>query len=101
MKFEWDAEKNLANIHKHYLDFADAHEIFDAPMLVQADSRENYQEIRLTGIGFLHNFAVVVVFVEIQNDIIRIISLRKALKYERKRFEEELRDRLGTAANDV
>jgi hypothetical protein len=38
---------------------------------------------------------VVVVFTERGEDTVRIISLRKALKHERKKFEEALRDRLG------
>ncbi|PYS52803.1 MAG: hypothetical protein DMF68_00810 [Acidobacteria bacterium] len=36
-----------------------------------------------------------VVFTERGEETIRIISLRKALKHERKRFEEALRDGLG------
>ena len=100
MIFEWDEEKNKENIHKHELDFADAWEIFEAPMLIGIDTREDNGEIRQIGIGFLRNIIVVVVFTERNDDIIRIISLRKALKYERERFEETLRNELGTAEND-
>jgi hypothetical protein len=35
---------------------------------------------------------LVVIFAEREDDTIRIISLRKASKYERKRFEEFLRE---------
>ncbi len=94
MKFEWDEEKNKENIRKHGLDFADAWEIFDAPMLTNLDRREDYGEDRWIGIGFLKNFMVVVTFTE-RVDVIRIISLRKALKHERTRFEEALRNELG------
>ena len=94
MKFGWDEEKNKENIRKHGLDFADAWEIFDAPMLTAPDTREDYGEDRWVGIGFLKNFVVVVVFTESDQDI-RFISLRKALKHERSRFEEALRDELG------
>lgn len=97
MNFEWDEEKNRENIRKHKLDFADAHEIFDSTMLIAADTREGYGENRYVGIGFLRNFIVVVIFTERENDIIRIISLRKALKYERERFTENFGDRLGTS----
>ena len=34
MKFEWDENKNELNIEKHGLDFEDAAEIFDSPMLI-------------------------------------------------------------------
>jgi uncharacterized DUF497 family protein len=94
VKFEWDEEKNKENIHKHELAFADAWEIFDAPMLTNLDTREDYGEDRLIGIGFLKNVVVVVVYTE-NEDVMRIISLRKALKHERTRFEEALRDELG------
>lgn len=94
MNFEWDEVKNKENIRKHKLDFADAWEIFDAPMLTNLDAREDNGEDRWIGIGFLRNFVVVVVYTE-SEDVIRIISLRKALKHERTRFDEALRDELG------
>ena len=40
-------------------------------------------------------YVVVVVFAERDNDTIRIISLRKALKHERLKFEEAIRNGLG------
>jgi len=95
VKFEWDEQKNQENIRKHGLDFADAWEIFDAPMQTALDTRADYEEDRWTGIGFLGNRIVVVVFTQRSEDVVRIISLRKALNYERKKFEDALRDRLG------
>ena len=95
MRFEWDERKNKENILKHKLDFADAWEIFGAPMLTNLDTREDYGEDRWNGIGLLGNRVVVMVFTERGEDTIRIISLRKALKHERKRFEESLRNELG------
>jgi uncharacterized DUF497 family protein len=38
---------------------------------------------------------VVVVFTELDEKTIRIISLRKALPYERKRYEQYLKNELG------
>ena len=64
-------------------------------MLVDSDNREDYGENRFVGIGFLTNFVAVVVFTEPQEGTIRVISLRKALKYERERFEEAIGNRLG------
>jgi uncharacterized DUF497 family protein len=80
---------------KRGFDFADAWEIFESPMRVALDTREDYGEDRWNGIGLLGNRIVVVVFTERGEEIIRIISLRKALKHERKKFEEALSDRLG------
>ena len=94
MRFEWDEEKNKENIRKHGLDFTDAWEIFDAPMLANLDTREDYGEERWIGVGFLKNFVVVIVYTE-NDEVIRIISLRKALGHERTRFEEALGHELG------
>lgn len=95
MNFEWDEDKNQENIRKHGVDFADAWEVFEAPMLRDLDVREDYGEDRWSGIGFLGNRIVVVLFTERGEESVRIISLRKALKHERQRFEEALRDELG------
>lgn len=94
MKFEWDEAKNQANILKHSLSFSNAHHIFDAPMLIEIDKREDYGEERFVGIGLLRNFAVIIVFTEPQADTIRVVSLRKALKYEREKFEQSIGNRL-------
>ena len=95
MDFEWDEEKNKANIRKRGFDFADAWEIFEAPMQTALDLREDYGEVRWKGIGLLGNRIVVVIFTYRGENSIRIISLRKALKHERKKFEEAIRNRLG------
>ncbi len=94
MEFEWDEKKNQKNIRKRGFDFADAWEIFESPMQTALDLREDYGEDRWKGIGFLGNRIVVVIFTYRDEETIRIISLRKALKYERKRFEEAFRNRL-------
>ncbi len=93
--FEWDEEKNKENIRKRGFDFADAWEIFEAPMRTALDLREDYGEDRWKGIGFLGNRIVVVIFTYRGENTIRIISLRKALKHERKKFEEAIGNRLG------
>ncbi len=95
MRFEWDEEKNQANIQKHGLDFADAAEMFDAPMLTALDDRQDYGEDRWIGIGMTRSRIAVVVFTERGEDVIRIISMRKALKHERLRYEQVLKDELG------
>ena len=95
MNFEWDEEKNKENIRKRRLAFVDAQEMFEAPMLTELDTREDYGEDRFIGIGFLKSSVAVVVYTEPDEQTIRIISLRKALNYERQRFERELSNRLG------
>jgi hypothetical protein len=90
MQFEWDEAKNLENIRKHRIDFADVPDMFDGSMLVELDERTDYGEDRWIGIGFLRNGVAVVVWTERQGDVIRIISARRANRYERQRFEEYL-----------
>lgn len=64
-------------------------------MLVYPDERKDYGEERLIGIGALDNRTVVVVYTELIEETICIISLRKALSYERKRYEQYLKNQLG------
>jgi uncharacterized protein len=94
--FEWDEKKRRQNIRKHGLDFRDAWEIFTSPMLIALDDREDYSENRWIGLGMLQSRVVVVLFVERQNDTIRIVSLRKALSYERTEYEAFIENELGT-----
>ena len=66
-------------------------------MLVHLDTRFDYGEDRWIGLGFLRNIVVVVIYTEAGEDNVRrVISLRKALSYERKRLEEHLSNCLGT-----
>ena len=51
-------------------------------------------EDRWVGLGLLDGRVVVVVFTEPNSTTIRIISLRKALPYERKLYEQYLKNRL-------
>jgi len=91
VRVEWDDRKNEQNLRKHGLDFADAQEIFDCPMLVRLDIREDYGEDRWVGIGVTQGRVVVLVFTERDDgQTIRIISLRKAQRHEREGYEKHL-----------
>ena len=96
MKFEWDEDKNESNIEKHGLDFADAAEIFESPILRALDTRQDYGEDRFFGLGLIEHRVVVVIYTLRDAGTVRVISLRKALQHEKQRYEEFLRDRLGT-----
>ena len=90
MQFEWDEAKNTENVRKHRIDFADVPVMFDGPMLIELDERMDYGEERWSGIGFLRHRVAVVVWTERQNDVVRIISARKANQYEQTRFTQYL-----------
>ncbi len=95
MQFEWDEQKRLTNIRKHGIDFRDAWQLFDVPMLVALDERADYGEDRWIGIGTLNGRVVVVIFTEREDDTIRIISIMKGTTYERIRYEQLLKNQLG------
>lgn len=90
MKFEWDERKNQSNLAKHGFDFTDAHLVFNMPMLIEFDERENYGEDRYIGIGLLQGRVVVIVYTEPNEQTVRITSLRKAISYERRYYEQYL-----------
>lgn len=94
MEFEWDEDKNRANISKHGIDFEQAKAVFNDPYLVtRLDDRFEYGEVREVSIGQMPLLAqrqtliVVVVYTE-TDGITRLISARKATKQERRLYEE-------------
>ena len=98
IRFEWDEEKNRANIRKHGVDFSDAWQLFEHPLYVWPDERCIYGEDRFIGLGMLNNMMIVfAAFVERETDTIRVISMRKAKKHEEKKYEQALKDGLGAA----
>jgi uncharacterized DUF497 family protein len=87
MKFTWDVEKNELNITKHGLDFADASQVFDGPVLEKLDNRFDYGEERWIAIGLLRDIlCVVVIYTEPDRETIRIISFRKGDRHEREAY---------------
>ena len=53
MQFEWDEVKNLENIRKHQIGFADISVMFDGDMLIELDDHLDDDEDRWVGMGFL------------------------------------------------
>ncbi|MDR2000796.1 MAG: BrnT family toxin [Zoogloeaceae bacterium] len=77
MRYTWDETKRRINLDNHGLDFADAEKVFAGPLMLFEDSRADYGEQRMIGIGLLEVLVVLIVHVE-TDDEIRIISMRKA-----------------------
>ena len=61
-------------------------------VVAEPDTREDYGEKRWVGLGLIHARVTHVVFTERGPDTIRIISLRKATKRERKQYEKAIED---------
>jgi uncharacterized protein len=94
MRFEWDEAKNRTNIRKHGFDFAEAEEMFRGVLLVRPDTREDYGEERWLGIGMIRGRVAFVAFAQLSQDVIRVISLRKADHEEREEYEKAIQDGL-------
>ncbi|MDV2997872.1 MAG: hypothetical protein N4J56_007577 [Chroococcidiopsis sp. SAG 2025] len=89
MEYEWDEAKRLANLRKHGIDFLDIPDVFDGDTLTVEDDRYSYGEQRFITLGLLQGRVVAVVHTE-REDCTRIISARKATKYERRIYFEQL-----------
>jgi uncharacterized DUF497 family protein len=89
VKFEWGVAKRRHNLHRHGIDFVDVPQIFDGDTLSIEDTQLDYGETRYITLGLLRTHVIVVVHTD-RKDAIRIISARKATKYEEKTYFEHL-----------
>ena len=91
MKFEWDEQKRLINLQRHEIDFADVWRVFENETATRVDDRYDYGEIRYLSLGLLFGEVISVIYTE-NEEITRIISARKATKYEQEIYFREIRD---------
>jgi hypothetical protein len=92
MRFEWDEIKNRHNLKKHKISFESAKLVFDDPQALSDLEREVAGEDRWKTVGVIGGSVVVVVAYtyreEGDNEVIRIISARKASPSERRAYGE-------------
>ena len=92
MRFEWDERKNRLNRKKHGILFEIASEVFADPFCLRIYDRTIAGEERFWTIGRLENLVILVVVHSSRDEqgeeIIRIISARKATPKERRFYEE-------------
>lgn len=90
LRFEWDKNKAETNRSKHGISFEEATTVFRDPSAQIFEDEEhsivNEQREIIVGHSILKRL-LMVVFVERWQDIIRIISARKATKRERDDYE--------------
>jgi uncharacterized DUF497 family protein len=91
MRFEWDEKKRLINIRKHGIDLADVAAIFELDTVTVIDDRFEYGETRYQTLGLLKASVIMVVHTESET-VIRIISARKATKYEEETYFNQIQD---------
>jgi hypothetical protein len=88
VRFEWDEAKRRSNLWRHGIDFADAVDVFSRPTFTIADNRYDYGEKRFLTFGLLNGRVVAIVHTE-SDDVIRLISVRKAERHEEIKYFKE------------
>lgn len=87
MKFEWDEEKNTKNKKRHGISFEHAMLVFEDDYCIEEyDCDHSSDEDRYDIIGMVDDVLYVVVTYR-ENDVVRLISARRATKAERRRYE--------------
>ena len=91
MRFEWDENKNRINYRKHRVLFETAVLVFDDPTLVMLQDREVDGEERWQTMGRVGGLLLLMVAHTVDekegDEIVRIISARKATAHERRGYE--------------
>jgi uncharacterized DUF497 family protein len=89
--FEWDEKKDVDNIRNHGVTFSEAKTVFyDENALEFYDEDHSLEEIRYLMMGLSSNLRILLVSFTVMErkdeDVVRIISSRKATKNERKTY---------------
>ena len=86
IRFEWDEKKNRQNIRKHGVSFEEAQSVFlddHAMRFYDPDHSEDEDRFLMLGLSFTLRILVVCHCYRERDDVIRIISARKATRQER------------------
>ena len=90
IEFEWDPKKARANLKKHGVSFEEARSVFyDDEALFRDDDEHSQDEDRfvLLGLSSILRILVVVHCFRGEDDVIRIISARKATPSEAGQYD--------------
>lgn len=89
MRYEWDEAKRAANLKKHGVDFADAVAVLEDPFYLTVPDTGDHGESRYRTLGIdAAQRLLLVVWAERRNDLIRIISARRAMPSEARVYRE-------------
>lgn len=90
--FEWDEAKASTNVRKHGVSFEDAMLVFSDPFALVDQDRVAGGELRWHTLGLVGGILLLLVAhtvrSEAEDEIIRIISARRATRKERQRYDE-------------
>ncbi len=94
--FEWDPNKARTNIEKHGVSFEDAMQVFNDPFALSAQDQIEDGEYRWRTVGLVGGVVVILVAhtrwgEDEVDEVIRIISARRAERRERMDYERERR----------
>ena len=87
VKLDWDEVKRQQTLALRELDFADVERFDWDNAIFHEDQRLDYGEPRIVAFGFIEAVFVCVVYT-LRGDGLRIISLRRANKRERKVYDK-------------
>ena len=88
-KFKWDVQKAASNLRKHGISFDEAVSVFaDGLALTFVDSDHYESEDRSRTFGMSNKGRLLVVVHTERRDNVRIISARKATRYEKVIYEK-------------
>lgn len=93
IKFDWDKNKARINLAKHNVSFEEAQSVFDddaARLIFDPDHSKDEDRFILLGLSCSLKVLVVVHCYKDKDNIIRLISARKATKSEEKNYKEYL-----------
>lgn len=91
--FEWDTDKAVINQKKHHVSFEEAQSVFQDPnALLIADPDHSIEEDRFILLGISKDLVVCHCY-RSNDEVIRIISARKATKSESKQYERSVYER--------
>jgi uncharacterized DUF497 family protein len=92
IRFSWDEKKSRLNLAKHRVSFEIAKLVFEDPHSISLFDRIKDGEERWQTLGVAASAALLLVahadYEESGEEVIRIISARKATPHERKIYEE-------------
>jgi|TARA_B110000305_G_C18925537_1_gene397127 uncharacterized DUF497 family protein len=89
IRFEWDERKNSANRRKHGVSFEEAQTVFyDDRAILTDDPDEDEERFVLLGLSASLKTLVVCHCYREADEVIRIISARKAQKEERRDYDK-------------
>ena len=91
--YDWDDNKNRLNIAAHSIAFEVAERFEWDGAVVEVDDREDYGELREKATSFIGSVLHVMIFAELDDGTLGIISLRKATKREKQIYVRHQQDR--------